>query len=207
MKEIFPSVWQTTLENPFPGLNTHAYLIQRDEGNVLFYNTSNQDDLKKILELGGIETQFISHRHESGSSLKKIKSIFNSKLCTSEIEAPYLEETVDLIVKDRFLHNQDIEVIPTPGHTDGGLSFLYSLTKGKNILFTGDTLFQSNNKWSTFVYSADGGNRNDMVETLEIYRKLQPNLVISSGYSGSRCIVEIDQLEWDATIDEIISNV
>jgi hydroxyacylglutathione hydrolase len=72
MKEIFAGVWQTTLENPFPGLNTHAYLIRRDEGNVLFYNTSNEDDLKKILELGGIETQFISHRHESGRSLKKL---------------------------------------------------------------------------------------------------------------------------------------
>jgi hydroxyacylglutathione hydrolase len=46
MKEIFAGVWQTTLENPFQGLNTHAYLIQRDEGNVLLYNTSNEDDLK-----------------------------------------------------------------------------------------------------------------------------------------------------------------
>jgi hydroxyacylglutathione hydrolase len=105
------------------------------------------------------------------------------------------------------LHNQDIEVIPTPGHTDGGLSFLYNLTKGKSILFTGDTLFQSNSKWSTLVYTADGGNRSDMLETLEIYRKLQPNIVISSGYSGDRCIVEIDPLEWDMTIDEVISSV
>ena len=139
VKEIFSGVWQTNLENPFPGLNTHAYLNQRSEGNVLFYNTSNESDVKKIQELGGIETQFLSHRHESGKSLMTIKSMFNSKLCASEIEAPHLEVKVEQVVKDRFLHSKGIEVIPTPGHTNGGLSFFYKPTEGRSILFTGDT--------------------------------------------------------------------
>ena len=133
--------------------------------------------------------------------------MFNSELCASEIEAVYLEENVEIAVKERFLYSVDIEIIPTPGHTDGGLSFFYRSAEGKDILFTGDTLFLSNGKLSTFVYPADGGNKNDMLETLEIYRNIKPNVVISSGYSGDRCVVEIDQLEWDSTIDQIISNV
>ena len=172
-----------------------------------FYNNSNESDLKRIQELGGLETQFISHRHESGKSLMTIKSMFNSKLCASEIEAPHLEEMVEQIVKDRFLHSGDIEVVPTPGHTNGGLSFLYKPTEGRSILFTGDTLFQSNNMWSTFVYAAHGGNKSDMLYSLEIYRELEPNIVISSGYSGERCVVEINQSEWKDTIDEIVSNI
>ena len=207
MKEIFAGVWQTTLENPFPGLNTHAYLIQRVQGNALFYNTSNEFDLQEIQELGGIVTQFVSHRHESGSSLKTIKSMFNSKLCASELEAPHLAEKADSIVTEQTLYSEDIVIIPTPGHTDGGLSFFYKPKEGKSILFTGDTLFQSNNEWSTFIYAADGGSRSDMLQTLECYRKLHPGIVISSGYSGDRCIVEIDQIEWSSTIDSIISNL
>ena len=182
-------------------------LFKRSEENVLIYNTSNESDLKEIQELGGIETQFISHRHESGKSLNTIKSMFNSKLCASEIEATYLEVTVEIAVKERFFHSLDIEVIPTPGHTDGGLSFFYKSTEKGNVLFTGDTLFLSNSKWSTFVYPADGGNRNDILDTLEIYRNLKPNVIVSSGYSGDRCIVEIEQLQWDSTIDKVISNV
>ena len=207
MKEIYSGVWQTDLENPFPGLNTHAYLIQRSEGNVLFYNTSNESNFKKIKELGGIETQFLSHRHEFGKSLMTIKSMFNSKLCASALEARHLEEMVAQVVKDRFLYSGDIEIIPTPGHTDGGLSYFYKPIKGRSILFTGDTLFQSNNMWSTFVYSAHGGNSSDMLYSLEIYRELEPSIVISSGYSGKRCVVEINQSEWKNTIDEIVSNI
>ena len=133
--------------------------------------------------------------------------MFNSELCASEIEAVYLEENVEIAVKERLLYSVDIEIIPTPGHTDGGLSFFCRSAEGKDILFTGDTLFLSNGKLSTFVYPADGGNKNDMLETLEIYRNLKPNVVISNGYSGDRCVVEIDQLDWDSTIDQIISNV
>ena len=207
MIEIFPDLWQTTLQNPFPGLNTHAYFIKRSEGNVLVYNTSNASDLRQIQALGGMATQFISHRHESGHSLGPIKAMFNSRLCASEIEAAYLEEIVEIAVKERFFYSADIELIPTPGHTDGGLSFLYKSTEAGNVLFTGDTLFLSNGEWSTLVFSADGGSRGDMLETLEIYRNLKPNVVISSGYSGDRCVVEIDPLEWDSTIDKIISNL
>ena len=68
-------------------LNTHAYFLLRPEGNVLFYNTGNDDDLEEITELGGIQFQLLSHRDESGPSLNRIKDRFGSKLCCSALEA------------------------------------------------------------------------------------------------------------------------
>lgn len=48
MKQLFEDLWETGVESPFPGLTTHAYLLGRDTGNVLFYNTSQQADIKQM---------------------------------------------------------------------------------------------------------------------------------------------------------------
>ncbi|WP_275097199.1 hypothetical protein [Sedimenticola hydrogenitrophicus] len=54
MKEILPDVWETEVERPFPGLTTHAYLVIRDSGNVLFYNTGHTQELDRMEQLGGV---------------------------------------------------------------------------------------------------------------------------------------------------------
>ena len=40
MHAILPDLWETEVEHPAPGLTTHAYLLVRPQGNILFYNTS-----------------------------------------------------------------------------------------------------------------------------------------------------------------------
>ena len=49
MKQLYDDLWQTQVENPFAGLNTHAYFLKCKEGNVLFYNTSHEDDIQEII--------------------------------------------------------------------------------------------------------------------------------------------------------------
>lgn len=207
MNEVYPNIWQTEIETPFPGLNTRAYFIRRKSGNALFYNTSSADAMDEIEQLGGLDFQFLTHRHESGTSLKQIKERFNSQLCTSKTEAPFIDASVDVVVTEPVSFGHDIEVILTPGHTDGGLSFVYYSPGGIKYLFTGDTLFQSNKEWSTFIVPSDGGSRGELLETLELYRDLKPDVVISSGYVGERCIVEIQQSKWSKTIDQIAASV
>ena len=36
MRQIQTDLWETDVDSPFPGLTTHAYLLTRDDGNVLF---------------------------------------------------------------------------------------------------------------------------------------------------------------------------
>lgn len=80
MKKIFNDLWQTKTENPAKGLYTHAYLLIRDDGNVLFYNTGFTEEIDKMDELGGVNYQLLSHQDELGDSLKLIKQRFGSKL-------------------------------------------------------------------------------------------------------------------------------
>ncbi|MDQ3472159.1 MAG: hypothetical protein M3447_00330 [Acidobacteriota bacterium] len=44
MKQIYPDLWQTGPEHPFPGVTTHAYCRVRGEGNVLFYGSGISED-------------------------------------------------------------------------------------------------------------------------------------------------------------------
>jgi hydroxyacylglutathione hydrolase len=80
MKQIYPDLWQTGAEHPFPGLTTHAYLLVRDAGNVLFYSFGRKEEYQHIQELNGITHQYLSHRDEARPALSNIKSLFGSKL-------------------------------------------------------------------------------------------------------------------------------
>ncbi len=204
MNKIYDDLWQTSLENPFAGLNTHAYFLQRSEGNVLFYNTSNLDDIEEISNLGGISFQYLSHRHESGESLSTIKSTFQSQLCSGVLEEPFIKSTVDVTFSARQSHSSNIEIIPTPGHTDGGLCFYYESPIGLKYIFTGDTLFQSDGRWRTLVISNDGGSETKLIESLSTLRSLEPDVVLCSASVGDISVVEVTQEEWHESIDDNI---
>jgi hydroxyacylglutathione hydrolase len=207
MKRIYDDLWQTSLEQPFSGLNTHAYFLRREEGNVLFYNTSNVDDLEEISTLGGLAFQYLSHRHESGKSLDAIKSKFKSQLCAGSLEVPFVETSVDVTFSTRQSHSSNIEIIPTPGHTDGGLCFYYESPIGLRYLFTGDSLFQSNARWDTLVFSNDGGNAENLIESLSTIRTLEPDVVLCSASVGEISVVEVTKVEWRDAIDSNINKL
>ena len=203
MKQLQEDLWQSTIHN-MGMLNTHAYFLRRPEGNVLFYNTGNDDNLEQIAELGGIQFQLLSHRDESGSSLNRIKERFGSKLCCSALEAPMIgkDAQIDVTFQLRDHHLGDIEIIHTPGHTAGSICFFYKSPYGKSYLFTGDTIFQSNAKWATFVLPQAGGSKASLADSLLRLRDLNPDIVMSSAFVGDVSFVEIIGDEWAQAIDD-----
>jgi glyoxylase-like metal-dependent hydrolase (beta-lactamase superfamily II) len=204
MKQIYPDLWQTNPEHPFPQLTTHAYLLVRCAGNVLFYSSGHSDEYQHIQELGGITHQYLSHRDEAGPALVRIKQLFGSKLCCHRLEERAVSEAcpVDLTFQTREIHLGDIEVISTPGHTDGSTCFLFKSPHGKTYLFTGDTIFPSNNSWETFVMPKEGGSKSDMIDSLKLLRSLEPDVVISSASVGRVPFKEMSPGEWQEVVDQ-----
>src|SRR5690606_30187666 len=86
VQTILPDLWETETEHPAPGLTTHAYLLTRAQGNILFYNTSRPSAWPVIEKLGGIRWQLLSHEDEVGSSLQTIRARFGAKLGIHELE-------------------------------------------------------------------------------------------------------------------------
>jgi hypothetical protein len=64
MKQIYPDLWQTSPEHPFgPQMSTHAYLLTRGTGNVLFYSSGHSDEYQHILKNDSWGT-YVSHQHK-----------------------------------------------------------------------------------------------------------------------------------------------
>ena len=204
MRRIEPDLWQSTLhQSGF--LNTHAYVLERPEDNVLFYNIGAERDLKTLDELGGIRYQLLSHRDESGPLLERIRSRFGSKLGCSSLEAPVVgrDASVDLIFEDGDSSLEDIDVIHTPGHTDGSVCFFYRSPTGKSYLFTGDTVFQWNGRWATLVLRNAGGSNEALAESLLRLRDLEPDVVLRSGFVGDVSFAEVTRGEWRTAIEQM----
>src|SRR5689334_10459679 len=81
MRQIRADLWETSIDRPFPGLTTHAYLwTGGDFGNVLFYNTQTDRDFDEFETLGGVTHQYLSHRDEAGPMLRSIQDRFGARL-------------------------------------------------------------------------------------------------------------------------------
>jgi len=209
MKQIQPDLWETEVEKPFPGLTTHAYLLTRDEGNVLFYNTSLTPELDRMAELGGVAYQLLSHRDEVGDSLNTIGNRFGCKLGAHTLE----QADVARVRVPDFLFTQrepilgNIEVIPVPGHSPGSTSFLVESAHGKRYLFTGDTIYRGEGGvWKAgFIpgYTPPEA-RPTLAASLRLLGTLKPDLVLSSAFGGDSGFQEMHPDEWAMHTDHAI---
>ncbi|WP_019140570.1 MBL fold metallo-hydrolase [Noviherbaspirillum massiliense] len=200
MKQIFPDLWQTKNEHPFPGVQSNAYLLTRDGGNILFYGTGAKDEIPHIQQLGGVSWHYLSHRHEAGPSLATIKEAFGSKLCCDKAELQAISKfcPVDLVFNIDTPRLDGLQIIPTPGHTSGSTCFVYQSPHGEKYLFTGDTLYPKEDSWGTLVFPSDGGSKAALKSTLEMLGELEPDVVIASAHQSSSAFTLITGTEWRA---------
>jgi hypothetical protein len=209
MKQIFEDLWQTTVEHPFHGVNTHAYLLVQETSNVLFYSSGMRVDYPQIQSLGGIAYQYVSHRDEVGPALAEIKNLFGSKLCCHVLEEPSVKKmaSVDYLFDKRETLMGNIEIIPTPGHTNGSVCFLVHSRTGKTYLFTGDTIYMNHGKWDTRVNGYGGGSKADLKKSLAILQGLGPAVIISSASEGDVPFIEVSKEEWESVLGNIILKI
>jgi hypothetical protein len=209
MKQIYSDLWQTEAEHPFFGVTSHAYLLVQETGNILFYSSGKQQDYPKIEALGGIAFQYLSHRDEAGAALAEIKERFGSELCCHRLEEPAIRRSapVDCLFDEREVRFGNIEIIPTPGHTNGSVCFLVRSHHGQTYLFTGDTIYMNHGKWEVRVSHSDGGVQSDIKSSLMLLRDLAPTVVISSASVGSIAYKEVTSDEWASIVDTVISKL
>jgi hydroxyacylglutathione hydrolase len=204
MKQLYEDLWQTIAEHPFGDrTSTHAYLLTRADGNVLFYGTRGfVDDMEQIEKLGGITRQYLSHRDEAGPGLLAIKERFGSKLYCHKLDASAANAVcpVDVQLDAREIHLGSIEIIPTPGHTPGSTCFLASSPNGRRYLLTGDSIFPYGPAWGTYV---SRGRRKTLRESLLLLRDLAPDVVMSSACSSDVCVRAMSAGQWASIVDDV----
>lgn len=200
----------TSTSQPLPFDETivaRAFLLERDAGNVLIYSNGElARDADAFRALGGVERQYLSHWHES---------LFGGLEGTG-IEAPLFVHRADAsqtakrmrvrgAFSKRHLLDDDLEVIPAPGHTPGATAYLWDSGEHR-LLFTGDTLYLRDREWVAAVL--DSSDRARYLESLELLRGLDFDVLVPwAASAGEEPYVLLDRAEAAERIGAVIERV
>lgn len=210
LTKVNDDLYQTRMDSPFPGLTTHAYLWRRSAGNVLFYSPASDADFDAIDDLGGLSDQYLSHLDEAGSNLARIADRFERRLHAPAAELEQITEHghVDVAVEPvRHVDANDVEVLPTPGHSPGSTCYLVTGSGGVRYLFTGDSIFPAGDgTWSTFVVPGRG-DAAAMRDSIKLLGTVTPDMVISSAFGGDSAIEAVDGARWSEIVDQALASV
>lgn len=97
--------------------------------------------------------------------------------CSIDFADPVTYDVHAFDIKD--LNLPGLTVIRTPGHSKGGLCFLFEEGEDK-VLFSGDTLFAG----SVGRTDLTGGNTQEMIESLKKLRELDPSTQVYPGHGA-----------------------
>ena len=154
-----------------------SFLLERPNGNAIVYNSpgvSEADD--DIRSRGGAARLLINHAHEGMyGSPRFAVPVFVHELDRRETRRGM---RVDDVFTGRQLIDDDLEVIPTPGHTAGTTSYLWNSGEHR-VLFTGDFLWTESGEWKAVVL--DPALRDQYVASLELVRELDFDVLVPWG--------------------------
>jgi hydroxyacylglutathione hydrolase len=204
MRQVLADLWETRTDSPFPGLTTHAYLWTG--GNVLFYSTASDADFDAIEQLGGVADHYLSHRDEAGPMLARIAERFGSRLHAPVAELVEIGQHahIDVPMGSRHVDANGVEVIPTPGHSPGSTCYMVRGAEGA-YLFTGDTLFLSENREWAAGFIPGISDADTLTSSLHLIATLNPDVVISSAFQGDSAVHRIDPGRWPDHVEQALT--
>ncbi|MBE7024007.1 MAG: MBL fold metallo-hydrolase [Ruminococcaceae bacterium] len=136
----------------------NAYLLfdEESKGAALFDAPMEAEDVLGFLRENGLTLEyiFLTHAHfDHIWALDAVKSATGAKVVVHRLEEKYLNDSslnlsymplptvsADILLEDGDtidFHGTEIRVIHTPGHTEGGVCYLFDV-----FLVCGDTLFK-----------------------------------------------------------------
>ena len=183
---------------PFaPSLHVRSFLLRRREGNVLIYGAPETPDA------GEIERAYLNHSHEAmfGADLPRVPLFVHA----ADRDAVAAKRTVRATFSRRHMLDDDLEVIPTPGHTPGATAYLWD-TGEHRLLFTGDTLYLRDGEWVAAVL--DSSDRDAYVSSLELIRELDFDVLVPwAASAGEPFYALTDRVDAQRRIDAILAGM
>lgn len=177
------------LESPFPGLLStptarlpyqanvvlRSFVLQRPAGNAIIYNSPGiTSAAHEIDALGAVSRLLINHGHEAMYGAPEVDApVYVHERDRAEVARAL---PVAGTFTERQMIDDDLEVIPTPGHTLGTTSYLWD-DGSHRFLFTGDFIWIENGEWKAVVL----GNRTEYLASLALVRELDFDVLVPWG--------------------------
>jgi glyoxylase-like metal-dependent hydrolase (beta-lactamase superfamily II) len=189
------------LETPVPGLHAlpparlpfatglaaRAFLLEREHGNLLVYNSESAASAAAAVRArGGVAWQYLNHWHESLFAIRETVAAYGAPLVVHEDDAA---ETAARLGSDpvtftgRHALGEGFELIPTPGHTPGATAYLWEHADHR-FLFTGDTIYLHDGEWIGAMLSSS--DRAAYVDSLELLRDLDFDVLVPWAATAGR---------------------
>jgi glyoxylase-like metal-dependent hydrolase (beta-lactamase superfamily II) len=219
MEENMSKARNSGLESPIEGLLAtptarlpyqhnvllRSYVLERAQGNVIVYNSPGvSESADAIAALGAPTRLLINHGHESmyGQPAIDVPVWVHSQDRAEIARSIHVAGTFD----ERLMIDDDLEVIPTPGHTAGTTSYLWNSGQHR-FLFTGDFIWIEDGDWKAVVLSSH--LRDAYLASLELVRDLDFDVLVPWGATegGPSYGLVADAAEKRQRIDAIIDRV
>ncbi len=181
--QIFPCLY--LVRTDAAGAKTpYTYLLRRPAGNILFATKADiADDWEALEALGPVSHILLGDRHHVGAATARLSAKLAVPLSATRGEAEAARQPdlpiADILRDGRYHLADDLEVIPTPGHTRGAVSYLWS-NGGRRFLFIGDTLVPIDGRWAFWVTRP---NRPLMRRTIDSLRDVPFDVILSNSFA------------------------
>jgi glyoxylase-like metal-dependent hydrolase (beta-lactamase superfamily II)/ferredoxin len=115
-----------------------SYLLTRGAGNVLVDSPRAAALLlARLSDLGGVRTMILTHRDDVADHRRLREKLACERLLhEDDVDADTADVERKLTGRDPIVLDDDLTIIPVPGHTRGSVALLY-----RDVLFSGDHLW------------------------------------------------------------------
>jgi glyoxylase-like metal-dependent hydrolase (beta-lactamase superfamily II) len=154
-----------------------SYVLQRPGGTVVVYNSPGIDEVASaISEIGAPSRLLVNHAHEAMYGQPDL----DVPVWAHRDDAAEIGDSLRLTGRfdGRQTIDDDLEVIPTPGHTRGTTSYLWDSGEHR-FLFTGDFIWIEDGEWKAVVL--DPSLRDDYLASLALVRDLDFDVLVPWG--------------------------
>ena len=153
MEKLFQNLYRTgTTENKRG--HSHSYFLTRKEGNLLICHQQGPSsaDIKEIEKLGGIESMWISHSHDTLRNLQHdaLHKRFGCSLYLHKLARPAARKRAkcqfETFGDEGLEYAPDFEALYYPACTAGHAVYRWR-NRGKYFLFSAHALYANEGKW------------------------------------------------------------
>ncbi|WP_415426290.1 MBL fold metallo-hydrolase [Staphylococcus borealis] len=151
-----------------------SFVLERPSGNIIIYHSPGLNEADSDIQLlGGATRVLMNHEHESLGGHPRIDVPF--WIHRDDVAAIRHTVAIDGQFEQRETIANDLEVIPTPGHTPGTTMFLWNNGEHR-FLFTGDFLCVEGGEWRTVILRSS--DRDASIKSLEMIRDLAFDAIV-----------------------------
>jgi hypothetical protein len=182
---------------PFdPSVHIRAFVLEREAGNVLVYSV---DGLKQE----PVVRHYLTHWHEALFA----KGDAGAPVFVHADDAAQVARrtAVRATFSRRHVLDDDLEVIPMPGHTPGSTAYLWDSGRDR-FLFTGDSIYLRDGEWDVAVL--DSSDRRAYVESLRMLRELDFDVLVPwAATAGQPWWARTDREDARRRLDALIDRI